>query len=242
MKNPFLTARWESLVLLNYKCPRDLLAPLVPAGTELDEWKGDCLVSLVGFLFLDTRVRGIRIPFHVNFEEVNLRFYVRREAADGLRRGVVFVRELVPRRAISTVARLLYNEPYRTASMDHEIDLSPDAGGRVKYQWRYRGAPYSLMATAHGAAKPLMPGSDAEFITEHYWGYNRQRTGSTMEYEVRHPPWNVWDCATASFEGANEAEALYGKSFAEVLKQEPVSAHLAVGSQVEVFAGQRLDR
>jgi uncharacterized protein YqjF (DUF2071 family) len=32
---------------------------------------------MVGFVFKDTRVLGIKWPFHVNFEEVNLRFYVR---------------------------------------------------------------------------------------------------------------------------------------------------------------------
>src|SRR6188474_1200737 len=113
MERPFLTARWEDLVLLNYSCPVEILEPLVPAGTVLDLWDGDALVSLVGFMFKDTRVLGLAIPFHRTFEEVNLRFYVRRIGTDGeIRRAVVFVRELVPRQAIATIARRMYNEPY----------------------------------------------------------------------------------------------------------------------------------
>ena len=126
MSRPFLTARWESLLLLNYECPASLLEPLVPKGTTLDPWPGTPLISLVGFMFRDTRVRGIALPGHRTFEEVNLRFYVRRETPDGeVRRAVVFIRELVPRRIIATVARVLYNEPYLAVPMSHRLDLDP---------------------------------------------------------------------------------------------------------------------
>src|SRR4026208_556537 len=95
--SPFLTAEWRRLAMLSFEIDPRVLSPLVPAGTELDEWQGRTFASLVGFLFLDTRVFGLAVPFHRNFEEVNLRFYVRRMASDGLRRGVVFVKEIVPR-------------------------------------------------------------------------------------------------------------------------------------------------
>ena len=36
-----------------------------------------CYVSLVGFMFKNTRLLNIPIPFHTDFEEVNLRFYVK---------------------------------------------------------------------------------------------------------------------------------------------------------------------
>src|SRR5688572_22928209 len=95
-----------------------MLAALVPHGTALDLWRGRCLVSVVGFRFLDTRVLGVPVPGHRDFDEVNLRFYVRRAHDDGaLRRGVTFVREIVPRRAIALVARATYNEPYCTLPM-----------------------------------------------------------------------------------------------------------------------------
>jgi hypothetical protein len=234
-RRPFLTARWQNLVLLNYVCPRALLEPLVPAGTILDTWQGETLVSLVGFLFTDTKVFGVAIPFHGTFEEVNLRFYVRRELPGGLvRRGVVFVRELVPRRAVAAVARWTYNEPYWCVPMTHGGSLDRSEGGRLRYAWRGRGGSMALSASVEGPARPLEAGSEAEFITEHYWGYTRQRDRSTtVEYEVVHPRWDVWSSSEASFQGA--AEQLYGSEFARVLVQPPRSAFVAIGSEVAVY-------
>ena len=239
-RRPFLTARWEHLVLLNYPCPAALLAPLVPAGTALDAWEGRTLVSLVGFRFEDTRLAGWPIPFHRSFDEVNLRFYVRRVTPDGeVRRAVVFIRELVPRWAIASVARRRYNEPYLAVPMSSAIALDPRRGGSVAYRWRHGGRDFSLSAQATGPSAPLVAGSEAEFITEHYWGYTRQRDGGTLEYQVEHPPWAVWTAAQPRFEGA--AQTLYGPAFAPILAGPPQSAFVAVGSPVAVHAGRRLD-
>ena len=239
MGRPFLTARWESLVLLNYGCPRHLLDPLVPRGTELDTWAGETLVSLVGFLFTDTRLKGVPVPGHRSFEEVNLRFYVRRITAAGeLRRAVVFVRELVPRAAIATIARWTYNEPYLAVPMSHDISLDPATGGRVAYGWTHEGADFSLRASAAGPAAPLEAGTEAEFITEHYWGYTRQRDGGTLEYRVEHPRWDVWERPEGTFRGP--ASSLYGKEFGAVLAGPPRSAFVAVGSEVTVNVGERV--
>ena len=176
MPRPFLTAHWDSLILMNYPCPAELLEPLVPRGTVLDRWNGQALVSLVGFLFRDTKLLNVAVPFHRSFEEVNLRFYVRSTRSDGSNvRAVVFLRELVPRYAIATVARSIYNEPYLCVPMDHRISLDPSSGGNVAYSWRYNGAPFAMTASVNGPASALEPGSEAEFITEHYWGYTRQR-------------------------------------------------------------------
>src|SRR5262245_46137591 len=142
MARPFLTARWESLLFLNYACPRDVIAPLVPAGTEIDAFEGETIVSVVGLLFVDTRVRGVAVPCHRTFEEVNLRFYVRRVDTAPPRRGVVFVRELVPRAAIAAVARLAYGEPYRAAPMSRRVALDAERGGSVEYAWRFGGERY----------------------------------------------------------------------------------------------------
>jgi len=239
MPRPFLTARWEDLILVNYSCPASLLAPLVPRGCELDQWQGETVISLVGFLFRDTRVLGVRIPFHETFEEVNLRFYVRRLGpASELRRAVVFVRELVPRAAIATVARVLYNEPYLAVPMSHSSSLDAGAGGSVTYSWSYQGGPFVLAAAAQGPARLPAQGSEAEFITEHYWGYTWQRDGSTLEYQVEHPTWLVWESASAKVSGA--VSALYGPAFGEVLATAPRSAFIAVGSDVSVHRGRRL--
>jgi uncharacterized protein YqjF (DUF2071 family) len=236
---PFLTARWESLVLLNYPCPPRLLEPLVPADTALDTWQGKTLVSLVGFLFADTRLRGLAVPCHRTFEEVNLRFYVTRTQPGGaVKRAVVFVRELVPRAAIAAIARWTYNEPYHAVPMSHAIDLHPDTGGRVEYRWTHDGRRFAIRASVTGPAREMERGSEAEFITEHYWGYNRQRDGSTLEYEVQHPPWLVWTAADATFTG--DAISLYGPDFAGILREPPRSAFVSAGSAVAVTPGVRI--
>ena len=241
MHNPskhFLTAEWKHLAMLNYEIAPSVLKPYVPDGTELDVWNGRHLVSVVGFRFLRTRVLGIPIPFHRNFEEVNLRFYVRHKANDGWRRGVVFIQEIVPRAAIAFMARTFYNEPYVALPMAHRIEAESGLLHSAEYSWRFGGRQNSLQLTAQGEAQPLQEGSEAEFITEHYWGYNRQRDGSTMEYRVEHPRWRVWDAESARLEC--EVAELYGPQFKDSLSRPPASAFLAEGSAVTVSRGVRL--
>ncbi|MEZ4455304.1 MAG: DUF2071 domain-containing protein [Gemmatimonadales bacterium] len=225
--------------MLNYEVPESLLAPLVPRGTELDRHGGRLFASIVGFRFLGTRVRGIPIPFHADFEEVNLRFYVRRAVGGEWRRAVVFVRELVPKRAVAWVARLVYNEPYRRVPMSHR--LSGRVGGapaEVRYGWRADGQAGGVGGSLAAAPRPLERPSDAEFITEHYWGYTRQRDGGTIEYEVRHPPWDVADLVGARVEG--DLARVYGPEWAELLVEPPRTAFYAVGSSVAVYPGERI--
>ncbi|HUR93896.1 MAG TPA: DUF2071 domain-containing protein [Gemmatimonadales bacterium] len=240
---PFLTATWRHLAMLNYEVPSEVLRPLVPAGTELDAWHGSTLASIVGFRFLGTRVLGIPVPGHRDFDEINLRFYVRRRAEDGLwRRGVVFVRELVPRRAIAAMARWVYNEPYAAVPMRHHIDMDKAGegrAGRAAYAWRWAEQWHQLEVRTAGL--PVVPDatSEAAFITEHYWGYTVQRRGGCKEYRVAHPPWRVWATAGARFEC--DVKSMYGAGFAECLSGQPRSAYLAEGSAVIVYPGRRLE-
>jgi uncharacterized protein YqjF (DUF2071 family) len=233
---PFLTANWRYLAMLNFVVDPALVAPLVPPGTELDFENGEAFVSVVGFLFLDTRLLGLPIPLHRDFEEVNSRFYVRKKSADTWRRGVVFVRELVPRRAIALVARAFYGERYLALPMKHEIE-HVDLSVNVKYSWR-RGTKWeSLKMTASGEPQNMAAGSHAEFITEHYWGYTCVR-GGCSEYRVEHPRWRIWNAET--FELHADVAALYGEQFAETLSQTPRSAFIAEGSPVEVLLREQL--
>ncbi len=235
----FLTAEWCHLAMLNYEIEPALVRPHVPRGTELDAWNGKALVSMVGFLFLDTRVLGLPIPFHRNFEEVNLRFYVRRRGPEGWRRGVVFLKEIVPRQAIATVARWLYNERYVALPMRHT--LSPahaESAPRVEYAWRHRGRWNRLVAQTTGELQVITPGSEEEFITEHYWGYTAQRDGGCLEYQVEHPPWRVRQVRDSVLDC--DAAELYGSEFASVLGGRPSSAFVAEGSAVIVRRGARI--
>ena len=198
----FLTAEWRHLAMLNYEIEPSILAPFVPAGTELDSWQGKTYISVVAFLFLRTRVRGMPIPFHsMTFEEVNLRFYVRHLSHEGWRRGVVFIKELVPRYAIALIARRFYNENYLAVPMSHYLQKSQGELKSVSYSWRYGEEENFVKMAVDGPSQQLAEGSIQEFITEHYWGYAKQRDGSTMEYRVDHPRWNVWDAKKFEFHG-----------------------------------------
>ena len=239
--SPFLTAEWRFLAMLNYQIDPALLLPLVPAGTELESWSGKTFVSLVGFRFTHTRLLGLALPFHRDFDEVNLRFYVRRKAPKQWRRGVVFIKEIVPRAAIAWVARRVYNENYVALPMRHDIQL-PEAqaeiSGLAKYEWLYREKWNGIAVEFSGA--PYLPDESSEeaFITEHYWGYVRQRDGGTVEYQVEHPRWNVWRADGARLEC--DAAEVYGRGFAGFLNAPPSSALIADGSPVTVRRGLRI--
>jgi uncharacterized protein len=241
MPRQFLSASWRNLVMLNYKIEPDILRPLVPKGVELDRWNRKHFVSLVGFQFLDTRVLGIPVPFHRDFEEVNLRYYVRRRVQNGWRRGVAFVKEVVPRWAIATVARWLYNENYVACAMSSAVQLPNMAKGMqgsVTYRWGEADRWNAIHAQFHGEPCPALPGSEEEFITEHYYGYVAQRDGSTVEYKVEHPRWRVWKATEATLECA--VASFYGKQYQEALSGLVSSAFVADGSEVIVYRGERI--
>ena len=237
-ERPFLTAEWRDLVMLNYEVDPAVLRPHVPMGTELDSFGGRTFASLVAFRFLRTRIFGhLAIPFHSNFDEVNLRFYVRREERTEVRRGVVFVAEIVPRWAIAAVARYAYNENYFAYPMTRSISRTR-GGSELRYGWRTRVGSYEIAAQTSGEPALTAEGSAEQFITEHYWGYAKQRDGGTVEYRVEHEPWCVWDASYAEFSG--DASALYGAEFKDALSVKPYSAFVADGGPVRVLKGRQL--
>lgn len=238
---PFLTAEWCHLAMLNYEVDPALLRHFAPRGTALDSWNGKTFVSMVGFLFLNTRVMGIPIPFHENFEEINLRFYVRRKADDGWRRGVVFIKEIVPRAAIAWVARGLYNENYVALPTGHALVRSLDDPKNIesaKYFWTFQRRGQFLEVVTDGVARHFVEGSEEEFIAQHYWGYAAQRNGGTVEYRVDHPVWRIWQARSARLDC--DVDKLYGEQFAGVLRGKPSSAFLAEGSEVAVYRGVKI--
>jgi hypothetical protein len=234
----FLSAEWHDLAMLNYELDPRLLTPYIPLGTELDSFNGTTFVSLVGFRFHKTRLFGfLTIPLHSNFDEVNLRFYVRRQQGATLRRGVVFIREIVPRRAIADVARLVYGENYTCHKMRHSITRR-GAVIEARYEWQFERRWCHLYASATGIPATPLEGSLEQFITEHSWGYSRKRQGGCLEYQVSHIPWQVWTATSAGFEG--HGAALYGAGFGDVLARQPDSAFIANGSAVQVFMGREI--
>ena len=237
MKNQrtFLTAEWNDLVMLNYAVDASLLERFVPAGTELDSFKGVTYLSLVGFQFNSTRIFGCSALFHQAFEEVNLRFYVRRSA----KRGVAFIRELVPKQAVAAIARFAFNENYSCVPMSHRIEARDEYGiVEAEYAWGSGSDRCSIRLETEGPSFLPVDGSGSQFITEHYWGYAAQQGGGCLEYEVQHPKWRIKSAKRMEFSG-NPA-GFYGAEIARVLMRNPDSAFLAEGSPVAVFKGTRI--
>jgi uncharacterized protein len=229
----FLTAEWRDLIMANYEVDPALLADRVPPGTELDLNEGRCFASLVGFMFLDTRVLGVPIPFHVNFEEVNLRFYLRRNAGDEIRRGVCFVKEIIPRRAICYVARTFYGEPYEPWRMNNYR-----TDDEVRYEWLRPGSVNNVtVKTGENLGVPA-DGSHGEFIIEHYWGYTKRGPNRTDEYKVEHPKWELR--RVESSEISVDFEKVYGPEFRFFADTKPHSVLFALGSKVAVYKGSHL--
>lgn len=232
----FLSAEWRKLAMANYAVDNEILRDFIPPKTELDFWNNTCYVSLVGFMFINTRLKGIKIPFHTNFEEVNLRFYVRYKDGADWKRGVVFIKEIVPRPTLTLVANTLYKEHYETLPMKHTWQTLGD-NLTVEYQWKKK-AWNSLKVTTSDQLTEIGTGIEEEFITEHYWGYTKVNEQTTSEYGVEHPRWKVYP--TKDYSIQVDFEAVYGKPFGFLTTQKPTSVFLAEGSEIFVKAGKRI--
>lgn len=234
--NTFLTAEWRKLAMANYAVDPAILKPYVPKGTELDLWNNTCYVSLVGFMFVNTRLKGIPIPFHTNFEEVNLRFYVRYFENGNWKRGVVFIKEIVPKFMITFVANTLYKEHYQTLKMRHTWDIG-QSEIEIEYAWKLKDW-HRFKVIAEAQSQNLVAGEEPEFITQHFWGYNGNAQSETMEYEVGHPEWVVYP--VKSYEIEVDFGLVYGSDFSFLNSETPVSVFLAEGSEIFVKGKRKL--
>ena len=229
----FLSATWEHLAMLNYEVDPAILIPHLPPYTELDLFNGKALVSIVGFLFNNTKVLGVAWPLHTHFEEVNLRYYVKYFDGKQWKRGAGFISEIVPKHFIAHTANILYNEHYSTANMSHRIE---ESGNKlyVEYNWKKKNQLWnSIKIEAGSSLENIIPGSEAEFILEHYFGYNKLNERTTIEYAVEHPRWMVYPVINHVLQC--DIKALYGDAFVPFIQDViPHSVFLAGGSDIIV--------
>lgn len=233
-----MEAKWKNLLMINYEVDPEILKPYLPFATELDLWQGKALVSMVGFMFADTKVLGIKWPLHISFEEVNLRFYVKHHDGKEWKRGAVFISEIVPKSMIVLIANNLYKEHYRALPMRHAVIPYSDGHTHFSYEWKLNGKWNKLGATISNQFDDIQPGSAEEFIFEHYWGYNSLSPEKTMEYQVEHIRWQVAQVKDPIFEA--DVVELYGKAFEPFLTVKPYSAFFANGSEICVRIGEKI--
>lgn len=233
----FLKAEWRKLAIANYVVDKSILMDYLPPGTVLDPWNGIHYLSLVGFMFKNTKVLGLKIPFHVNFEEVNLRFYVRRKSGNDWKRGVVFIKEIVPKHAITFVANKLYKEHYETRAMKHAW-LNTETGRTISYEWAIDSKWQKFTVKSEQREQKIEEGSETEFITEHYWGYTKIDEKRTTEYEVTHPKWMHYP--VTGYDIDVDFELSYGATFGFLNAKKPTSVMLAEGSLITVEGKRKI--
>lgn len=227
----FLSAEWRKLAVFNYVIDPSVLEPYIPAGTTLDLWEGKCYISLIGFYFTETRLKGMKIPGHVHFEEVNLRFYVKRLVGEEVRHGVAFIKEIVSKPMLVFVANTVYKENYARYPMRYHWDIREDQQ-EIEYAWKCRNRWNTLKVEAEAQPLEISVGSEAEFITEHYWGYAQHSPRKSVEYEVTHARWQQYNVLKNAVDV--DFTATYGTSFAFLNNQAVHSVFLVEGSPITV--------
>ncbi len=237
MASKFLTAEWKNLIMANYIVDPAVLKPYLPNKTELDFFNGNTYVSLVGFMFANTRVLGLKIPLHINFEEVNLRFYVRYHDNGVWKRGTVFIKEIVPKAAISFIANTVYHEKYDTKKMRH-VTTETETKLDLSYQWKHKNKWNRIEASVEKPSQAMVLGSEEEFIAEHYWGYSRYNATTTFEYNVQHPAWKIFPVKSYLIDC--DFKSLYGDAFSNLIEAKPNSLFVAEGSAVSVLKKRNL--
>ena len=231
MNSHFLQAEWNNLIMANYVVPKEMLAPFIPYKTELDYFKGNTFVSLVGFLFLNTRILGLSVPYHMNFEEVNLRFYVKYNDRGKWKRGTVFIKEIVPKPAISFLDNNIYGEKYSTMKMKH-FHIEKDDEIETCYEWEYKNKWNKLAASSQKKSSPMRINSEEEFIAEHYWGYTKYNNDKTYEYEISHPRWEIFKVLNYTIDC--DFGGIYGNEFSILSDAVPSSVFMAKGSEIKI--------
>ncbi len=228
----FLKAKWKNLALINYEIDKSILEKYVPKGTEIDLFNGKCYISLVGFLFQDTKLLGVKVPFHINFEEINLRFYVKRFENGEWKRGVVFIKEIVPKPALSFIAKTIYKEHYQTLPTKHSITKNKNQNIDFVYQWKTKNKWNTILIETEGENLDIEIGTASEFITEHYFGYTKYNENKTFEYEVKHPKWKQQKVLQTIIDA--DFKTTYGNEFEFLNNQEPEFTIFALGSEISV--------
>ncbi len=231
MIKTFLSARWENIIMANYSVNPELLMPYLPNGVELDYHDNKTYVSLVGFMFKRTSLFHIPIPFFGTFEEINLRFYVKRVEGNSIKRGVVFINETVPYKSVAWLAKKLYKEHYIAIPTKNNIEIT-DKSKSINYQWKINNEWNHIAVNTSNEKKPMLPDSIEEYIFEHYYGYTKINNKLAQEYKVNHPSWLINDIKEYNIKC--DFKSMYGDDFAYLNNQRPDSVIIAEGSSVSI--------
>lgn len=236
---PFLKAQWKELTLVNFALEPDFLINILPVGLDPDLLHGKAYASLVAFDFESIRVGGIPWPGYTQFPELNLRVYVR--CSEAGRRGVFFIRELIPGKIPTAIARVAYNEPYSACPLTRSHQALVNGAQVQRTDWIWKGAPNYLEVEV--GPETMMPATDedANWFKEQEWGFGHSRLGELLRYHVTHPRWMVRKVHRCDYEV--DWLGLYGPIWARQLEgAEPDSLMHCIGSEIAVYPPRSIDR
>jgi uncharacterized protein YqjF (DUF2071 family) len=227
----FLKANWENIIMANYEIDPELLTSFLPKGVALDLFNNKCYVSLVGFMFKNTRLFNIPIPWFGTFEEINLRFYVIRKEEGITKRGVVFINETIPYPIVAWIANKLYKEHYTVVPTRNDIQHNNEVK-KIRFEWFLNKKTNSIFIEANNESAPIKKGSLEQFIYEHYYGYTKVSDTKTEEYKLQHPSWETHQ--VIDYQIDCDFEAMYGSAFSVLNTTKPEAVFIAKGSSVGI--------
>ena len=185
VRRAVFTQHWGDLTMLHWPVAPEVVAPLLPAGTEPDVLDGVTYVGLVPFVMSRVRILGTPpLPYLSRFAETNVRLYAF-DPASG-RRGVVF-RSLEAARLLPVVAaKVSYRLPYLWAQMS--VRHGPDT---VSYQTRRRWpGPRGAGGTVRVRKGPPCAADELALFLTARWGlFSSWYGGRTAFAPVDHAAW-----------------------------------------------------
>lgn len=224
-----LSGQWRKLIMANYSVPSSILKKYIPHGTKLSLFNGQCYATIAGFMFLDAKIKKLKIPFNHNFEEINFRFYVENaDPAAAPQKGVVFIKEIINRPLIGIAARLIGGERYTIHPTRHVYETQKN-NLLISYHWKQEEW-FRLQVKAENRHYPFSAGSEEEFILRNHYGYTKNSNESTSKFFVEYPEWVIYPIQ--KYKINVDFGSLYGVEFSFLNQKVPHSVYLAEGSDI----------
>lgn len=179
---------WRHLLFANWPVDADRIDARLPDALSVQTHDGTGWLTIVPFVNVNVRPRGLPEQAGIPLRELNLRTYVTHEGEPG-----IYFFNLDAQGLLSVLgARLTHHLPYYYARIDAEW-----TGDRMAFESRryHPGArPARFAATYRPTGDPFEadPGSRAEFLTERRRLYTLATDGTVRQTDVSHERFTLY--------------------------------------------------
>lgn len=180
VRRSFTLQSWRDVVFLHWRVDPDVVAPLLPPGTEPDLVDGTTWIGVVGLRMTDLRVGPVPYP---SFLELNIRLY---SCGTSGQRAVVFRAMEASEPVFAAASRSSTRLPYTWAAMRFT-----HAGRRIGFATRRRlprPSGTGLRFEVEYDAAPHEPSATEAALTAR-WSLHQRWYGPTLRWPVTHPAW-----------------------------------------------------